>query len=93
MSRLRVRTLQPNDRGAALARLERAPRLNLHLTDQVLRIGVTGQPGAARPEILGAWQGEELAGILGIQPSVVLDARSVATGVTEPVIVGPPANT
>lgn len=76
MTRLRVRTLQPDDRQAALSCLERAPRLNLHLTDQVLRLGHPTRRGEPRSELLGAWRGQELAAILGIQPSVVLDASA-----------------
>ncbi len=76
MSRLRVRTLKPDDRAAALACLDRAPRLNLHLSDQVLRLGDRPRHGEARPELLGAWRSDALVGILGVQPSVVLDAGS-----------------
>ncbi len=74
MTRLRVRSLQPADREDALVCLGRTPRLNLHLTDQVLRLGGAPRRGDGRSELLGAWRASELVGILGIQPSVVLDA-------------------
>ena len=76
MSRLRVRALGRADRAAALACLDRAPRLNLHLTEQVLRLGEPTRRGEPRPELMAAWRGKEVASILGIQPAVVLDASA-----------------
>ncbi len=74
MSRLRVRALGPVDRAEALAHLERAPRLNLHLIDQVLRLGAPLQRGEPRGEIVGAWGDQGLVAVLSLQPTVVLDA-------------------
>ena len=73
---LRVRTLRDRDRSAALAYLDRAPLLNLALADLVARLGEPAAVEAARPEVLGAWRGRELAGLAGIAPSVVFDASA-----------------
>jgi RimJ/RimL family protein N-acetyltransferase len=73
---LRVRTLRERDQPAALAYLDRAPLLNLALADLVTRLGETKPAEAARPEVLGAWRGRELAGLAGIAPSVVFDASA-----------------
>ena len=59
-----------------MACLDRAPRLNLHLTDQVLRLGEPARRGEPGPELMGAWRGREVVSILGIQPTVVLDASA-----------------
>jgi len=75
MTRLRVRALGPSDRADALACLEAAPRLNLHLIDLVARIGAPSRRGEPRSEVVGAWRGDALVSLLSISPSVVLDAR------------------
>jgi RimJ/RimL family protein N-acetyltransferase len=75
MSRVRVRPLMARDREAAIARLERAARLNLYLLDLALRLGEPNT-GRARAELLGAWQGDELVGVASVQPSLVLDATA-----------------
>ncbi|MGH7287701.1 MAG: GNAT family N-acetyltransferase [Myxococcota bacterium] len=76
MSALRVRALRERDRAAALAYLDRAPLLNLTLADLVLRLGEARPVDAARPEVLGAWRGRELAGVAGLAPSVMFDASA-----------------
>lgn len=76
MSRaVRVRSLTLRDRAQALARLERAARLNLFLIDLALRLGEPAR-SRARSELLGAWRGEELLGVASVQPSLVLDATA-----------------
>ena len=76
MSRgVRVRSLTARDRPEALARLERAARLNLFLIDLALRMGEPAH-GRGRSELLGAWQGDELVGVASVQPSLVLDATA-----------------
>jgi len=76
MSGLRVRALRERDQPAALAYLDRAPLLNLVLADLVLRLADPRVAGSARPEVLGAWRGPELAGLAGLAPSVVFDASA-----------------
>jgi RimJ/RimL family protein N-acetyltransferase len=71
-----VRTLRERDQQAALAYLDRAPLLNLTLSDLVSRLGDPKPSAAMRPEVLGAWRGRELAGLAGIAPSVVFDASA-----------------
>ena len=73
---LRVRALRERDQSAALAYLDRAPLLNLALADLVARLGEPKPGETARPEVLGAWRGRELAGLAGIAPSVVFDAAA-----------------
>jgi RimJ/RimL family protein N-acetyltransferase len=73
---LRVRALQPRDREAALAHLERASRLNLLLVDLVLRLGRPAQRGEPQPELVAALRDAELAGIVALAPNVLLDASA-----------------
>ena len=72
---MRVRSVATRDREQVLARLERAARLNLYLLDLALRLG---EPSAGQPrgELLGAWRGDELAGVASVQPTLVLDATA-----------------
>ena len=72
---VRVRSLTPRDRPEALARLDRAARLNLFLIDLALRMGEAVQ-GRGRSDLLGAWRGDELVGVASVQPSLVLDASA-----------------
>ncbi len=72
---VRVRALTEQERPQALARLERAARLNLFLIDLVLRLHEPAR-GRMRAELLGAWRGEELIGVASVQPSLVLDATA-----------------
>ncbi len=74
-SGLKVRSLRAKDRDAVLGYLERDPRLNLALIDQVLRLGKPGRHGDPRPRLLAAWRGEEPAGVAAQRPSLMLDAR------------------
>ncbi len=71
---LEVRALRPRDRDAALVYLERAARVNLLLIDLVLRLGRPPQRGEPGPELVAALRDGELAGIVALHPSVVLDA-------------------
>jgi len=73
---LRVRPLRSRESELALAYLERRPRLNLVLLDMVLRLARSPRRGEPKPEVLAAWRGSELAGLAGLQPSVVLDASA-----------------
>ncbi len=74
--RLEVRALRGRDREAALEYLGRDHRLNLALIDLALRLGRT--PGLAdpRPELVAAWDHEELVGMVALRPSLMLDARA-----------------
>ncbi len=71
---LKVRSLRPRDRDAALIHLESEPRLNLALIDLVLRLGRPVPRREARPELIGAWRGDRLVGVAALRPSVMLDA-------------------
>ena len=73
---LRVRPVRARDRAVSLEYLEQAPRLNLVLLDLVLRLGEPALRGEPRPQLLAAWRGRELAGLVGIRPTVVLDAAA-----------------
>ena len=71
---LRVRALRERDRKEALRYLDRAPLLNLTLSDLVARLGDTS--ARERTEVLGAWRGHDLAGVAGLSPSVMFDASA-----------------
>jgi RimJ/RimL family protein N-acetyltransferase len=69
-----VRALRERDRKEALRYLDRAPLLNLTLSDLVSRLGDTR--ARERTEVLGAWRGHDLAGVAGLSPSVMFDASA-----------------
>jgi len=73
---LSVRPLRAPDREAALAHLDRAPRLNLMLIDLALRLGEIPQRGSQPFELIGAFRRGELVGVAAAQPSVMLDATA-----------------
>ena len=74
MAELEVRPLRVRDRGAALRYLDRAARLNLSLSDLVLRLGTPSRRGEGRAELLAAFRGRELLGVAALQPTMTLDA-------------------
>jgi RimJ/RimL family protein N-acetyltransferase len=76
VARLQVRPLRADEREAALAHLDRAPRLNLVLADLALRLGAPSRAGEGRAELLAALRGGQIAGLAGLHPSVVLDATA-----------------
>ena len=73
---LEARYLGLADREAALRYLERDSQANLFLMDLTARLGAPPEPGEARAEIVGAWRNDEIVGMAGLRPSVVLDASA-----------------
>jgi ribosomal protein S18 acetylase RimI-like enzyme len=71
---LRARPLAPAERGAALEHLAQRPQDNLFLLDLTARLGEPPSPGELATEIVCAWRGREVAGVVGLRPSVVFDA-------------------
>ena len=72
---LRARRLERRDREAALARLAGHARDDLFLLELVAALGRAPAPGEARAELVGAWRGDALAGVVALRPSVLLDAH------------------
>jgi len=70
--RLRARRLGPDDRGTALALLRRDEEANLVLIDFVDRLGRALGPGEVPPQIYGAWDGDRLAAVAALRPSIVV---------------------
>ncbi len=73
---LESRWLGVGDVAAARTFLTRDAEANLLLLDLTERLGSPPSPGEAHAEIVGAWRGEELVGMAGLRPSVVLDASA-----------------
>ena len=73
---LESRWLNVADLPAARTFLTRDAEANLLLLDLTERLGAPPSPGEAHAEIVGAWRGEELVGMAGLRPSVVLDASA-----------------
>lgn len=71
---MRAVLLGPADRPAALERLARRARENLWLLDLVAGLGGRPSPGEAGAEVLGAYEGRELRGLLALRPCVVSEA-------------------
>ena len=64
------------DREAALDYLSRDSVANLFLFDLTARLGRPPEPGESPTEIVGAWCNDDIIGMAGLRPSVVLDAGS-----------------
>ncbi len=62
------------DREAALDYLSRDSVANLFLLDLTARLGRSPEPGEGPTEIVGAWCDDEIIGVAGLRPSVVLEA-------------------
>ncbi len=71
---LRARPLLPEERGPALAHLARRAQENLFLLDLAARLGEPPAPGELATEIVCAWRGREIVGVVCLRPSVVFDA-------------------
>jgi predicted GNAT family acetyltransferase len=63
-----------NERPAVVEHLARDPIGNLLLLDLAERLGASPAPGELRTELAVARNGAEIAGVLGLRPSVVFDA-------------------
>jgi len=70
-----ARLLSPHERGAVLEYLAEDARANLLLIDLVARLGEAPSPGELRSQVAVATRGGELAGVMALRPTVVLDAR------------------
>ncbi|MBW2715065.1 MAG: GNAT family N-acetyltransferase [Deltaproteobacteria bacterium] len=69
------RLVELADRETALDFLSRDSVANLFLLDLVARLGSPPAPGENRTKIVGAWRGDELVGVAGLHPTVILDAN------------------
>jgi len=63
-----------SDRKQVLAYLALDPLANLFLLDQVARLGSSPAPGEAPSEVAVARRGDAIVGVVGLRPTVVLDA-------------------
>jgi len=75
-ARLEPRMLGVSDREAALRYLSRDAVANLFLLDLAANLGGHSVPGEARTEIVAAWQNGEIVGMVGLHPTVILDAHA-----------------
>jgi ribosomal protein S18 acetylase RimI-like enzyme len=62
------------DRDAALDYLSRDSVANLFLLDLTARLDCPPEPGEIPTQLVGAWCNDEIIGIAGLRPSVVLDS-------------------
>ena len=73
---LAARLVRVADRAPILARLARRPDRNLFLLDVAARLGAPAPPGELRSEMAAAWDGAEVAGVVGLRPSIAFDAEA-----------------
>jgi ribosomal protein S18 acetylase RimI-like enzyme len=64
------------DRETALHFLSRDALANLFLLDLAARLGAPPAPGETRTKIVGAWRDDEIVGMAGLHPTVILDANA-----------------
>ncbi len=64
------------DREAALRFLSRDAVANLFLLDLAARLGTPPVPGETRTKIVAAWRDDEIVGMAGLHPTVILDANA-----------------
>lgn len=62
------------DREAAVRFLSRDAVANLFLLDLAANLGRPTGPGETRTEIVAAWRNGEIVGMVGLRPTVILDA-------------------
>ena len=70
------RLIELADREAALRFLSREPVANLFLLDLAARLGAPPVPGETRAKIVAAWRDDEIVGMAGLHPTVILDANA-----------------
>ncbi len=64
------------DREAALHFLSRDAVANLFLLDLAARLGTPPAPGETRTRIVAAWRDDQIVGMAGLHPTVILDANA-----------------
>jgi RimJ/RimL family protein N-acetyltransferase len=64
------------DRETALHFLSRDAVANLFLLDLAARLGKPPAPGEARTKIVAAWRDDQIVGMAGLHPTVILDANA-----------------
>jgi RimJ/RimL family protein N-acetyltransferase len=64
------------DRETALHFLSRDAVANLFLLDLAARLGTPPVPGETRTKIVAAWRDDEIVGMAGLHPTVILDANA-----------------
>jgi ribosomal protein S18 acetylase RimI-like enzyme len=80
MRSIEARLLSRHERGPVLEYLAGDARANLLLIDLVARLSEAPSPGEMRSQVAVATRGGEIAGVVALRPTLVLDAR-----------IGPPA--
>jgi RimJ/RimL family protein N-acetyltransferase len=70
------RLIGPADREAALHFLSRDAVANLFLLDLAARLGTPPAPGENRTRIVAAWRDDQIVGMAGLHPTVILDANA-----------------
>jgi predicted GNAT family acetyltransferase len=94
MRSIEARLLSRHERGAVLDYLAQDARANLLLIDVVARLGEAPSPGEMRSQVAVATRGGEIAGVVALRPTLVLDARLESTALeallpfVEPIGVG-----
>src|SRR5262245_22060460 len=73
---LAARLVRVADRAPIVARLARRPDPNLFLLDVAARLGAPAPPGELRSEVAAAWDGDDVAGVVGLRPSIAFDAEA-----------------
>ncbi len=64
------------DRETALQFLSRDAAANLFLLDLAARLGTPPAPGEIRTKIVAAWRDDQIVGMAGLHPTVILDANA-----------------
>jgi len=64
------------DRETALHFLSRDAVANLFLLDLAARLGTSPAPGENRTKIVAAWRDDQIVGMAGLHPTVILDANA-----------------
>jgi RimJ/RimL family protein N-acetyltransferase len=64
------------DRETALHFLSRDAVANLFLLDLAARLGTPPAPGENRTKIVAAWRDDQIVGMAGLHPTVILDANA-----------------
>ena len=68
--------LSERDRNAATHFLQRDALYNLQLIDFASRLGLSAGSSEVAPQLLGAFEGGRIVGLMSLRPSVILDSRA-----------------